>query len=134
MRCTFLFASLLATTLVSAEVKVVEEIVCKVNGDIITRTELERDRLRVAEDLRRQGLSGARLNDALNARSKDLLRERIDNLLLISKGKEMSINVDSEMNKRLADIQRSGPTDGPDHELLDQLVTEASRQPELARA
>src|SRR5258708_6305319 len=109
MRCTLVFgllASVLASTIVSAEVKVVEEIVCKVNGDIITRTELERDRARVAEELKRQGLSGQRLIDAVNTRSKDLLRERIDNLLLISKGKEMTINVDGEMNRQLADIQR----------------------------
>jgi parvulin-like peptidyl-prolyl isomerase len=83
-----------------------EEIVCKVNGDIITRTELERDRARMADDFRRQGLSGARLTDAVNEQAKNLLRERIDNLLLISKGKEMNLNVDSEINKRLADMQR----------------------------
>ena len=106
MRCTLLWAGFLASTAVFAEVKVVEEIVCKVNGDIITRTELDRDKVRLADDLRRQGLSGARLNDAVNARAKDLLRERIDNLLLISKGKEMSLNVDSEINRQLADIQR----------------------------
>jgi peptidyl-prolyl cis-trans isomerase SurA len=116
MRCVFL-TSLLAATLVSAEVKVMEEIVCKVNGDIITRTELDRDRARMAEDLRRQGLSGVRLTQAVNDQAKNLLRERIDNLLLISKGKEMNLNVDSEVNKRLADIQRSAV--GQDKSLAD---------------
>ncbi len=106
MRCTFLFASLLASASAFAEVKVMEEIVCKVNGDIITRTELERDRTRMTDDFRRQGLSGARLTDAVNEQAKNLLRERIDNLLLISKGKEMTLNVDGEINKRLADMQR----------------------------
>lgn len=106
MRCTFFLASLFASTVALADVKVMEEIVCKVNGDIITRTELDRDRVRIAEDLRRQGLSGARLGDAVNQRAKDVLRDRIDNLLLISKGKELSLNVDSEVNKQLADIQR----------------------------
>jgi peptidyl-prolyl cis-trans isomerase SurA len=116
MRCVLL-TSLLAATLVSAEVKVMEEIVCKVNGDIITRTELDRDRARMAEDLRRQGLSGVRLTQAVNDQAKNLLRERIDNLLLISKGKEMNLNVDSEVNKRLADIQRSAV--GQDKSLAD---------------
>jgi parvulin-like peptidyl-prolyl isomerase len=112
MRCKFLLASisLLASTVLAAEVKVMEEIVCKVNGDIITRTELERDRARVTEELRRQGLSGARLTDAVNEQSKTLLRDRIDNLLLISKGKEMNLNVDSEVNKQMADTQRRAVT------------------------
>jgi parvulin-like peptidyl-prolyl isomerase len=110
MRRTILLASLFASTVALADVKIVEEIVCKVNGDIITRTELEHDRARVADDLRRQGLSGARLTDAVNTRIKDLLRDRIDNLLLISRGKELQLNVDSEVNRQLADIQRRAVT------------------------
>lgn len=110
MRCSFLLAGFIASNLAFAEVKVMEEIVCKVNGDIITRTELERDRARLTEELRRQGLSGARLNDAVNTRVKDLLRDRIDNLLLISRGKELQLNVDSDVNRQLADIQRKSVT------------------------
>jgi peptidyl-prolyl cis-trans isomerase SurA len=110
MRCSIFLTSLFASTLVFAEVKVVEEIVCKVNGDIITKTELERDRARVTEELRRQGLSGGRLADAVNTQVKDLLRDRIDNLLLISRGKELQLNVDSDVNRQLADIQRKSVT------------------------
>src|ERR1700742_832628 len=104
MRSTLFLVTLLAPALFAAEVKVVDEIVCKVNGDIITKTELDRDRARLTEEFRRQGVNGAALNNAVTDRAKDLLRDRIDNLLLISKGKEMSLNVDSEINKQLADI------------------------------
>ena len=38
-----------------ADVSVMEEIVCKVNGDIITRTELERDRRNFETDYKKQG-------------------------------------------------------------------------------
>ena len=72
MRAALLLTSLFASSLAFAEVKVVEEIVCKVNGDIITRTELDRDRARLVEEFRRQGLSGARLNDAVDIQAKDL--------------------------------------------------------------
>jgi peptidyl-prolyl cis-trans isomerase SurA len=106
MRFPVLFLGAFASTLVFGEVKVMEEIVCKVNGEIITSTELERDRAHVVDDFRKQGLASQRLTDAVNARIKDLLRDRIDNLLLISKGKELSLNVDSDVNKQLADIQR----------------------------
>ncbi len=106
MRYFAIFLGILASSLAFGDVKVMEEIVCKVNGEIITRTELEKDRVHVIDDFRKQGLSGARLNDAVNARLKDLLRDRIDNLLLLSKGKELNLNVDSDVTKQLADIQR----------------------------
>jgi parvulin-like peptidyl-prolyl isomerase len=38
-------------------------------------------------------------------REKDILRERIDQLLLIQKGREMSINVDPDVSKYIAEIQ-----------------------------
>ena len=45
-------------------VKVVEEIAAKVNGDIITRGELAKKRLDIEAEAKRQGLSGARLQPA----------------------------------------------------------------------
>ena len=111
MRPALLLTGLFVSSAVfAAEVKVVEEIICKVNGDIITRTELDRDRARLVEEFRRQGLSGVRLNEAVDTQAKDLLRGRIDNLLLISRGKELTLNVDGDVNRQLADIQRKAVT------------------------
>jgi peptidyl-prolyl cis-trans isomerase SurA len=133
MRRTILLASLFASTSLFAEVKIMEEIVCKVNGDIITKTEIERDRARIVDDFRRQGLSGVKLTEAVNNRVKDLLRDRIDNLLLVSKGKEMTINVDNDVTKQLADIQRravaSGQKELVDPEKFQQFVREQTGQP-----
>ena len=36
----------------------------------------------------------------------DLLRNRIDQLLLVAKAKELDIKVDTEVNKRIGDLQR----------------------------
>jgi len=90
---------------VAADVKVVEEIVAKVNNEIITRGELERERKQADARLRAQGLSGQRLADAMKEFEKGLLRDRIDNMLLVQKGKELSINVDPDVSKFLADMQ-----------------------------
>ncbi len=90
---------------VAADVKVVEEIVAKVNNEIITRGELERERKQADARLRAQGLSGKRLADAMKEFEKGLLRDRIDNMLLVQKGKELSINVDPDVSKFLADMQ-----------------------------
>ena len=101
-------ASLIVATLslaTAADVRIVEEIVCKVNGDIVTRGELERNRLQLEQELRTQGLSGARLQEELKQRQKDVLRDQIDQLLLVQKGKDLNIKIDSDVTRRIADIQ-----------------------------
>jgi parvulin-like peptidyl-prolyl isomerase len=90
----------------AADIRVVEEIIAKINGDIITRTEIERSRQQLRAELSQRGLKGAELEAAAAEREKDILRDRIDQLLLIQKGKELNINVDAEISKNLAEIQR----------------------------
>lgn len=102
------YAVLLAFSglVLNADVSVIDEIVAKVNGDIITRSEVERERRTIEAELKKQGMTGQRLQDAIRETAKNTLRERIDQLLLISKGKELNINVDSEVSKQLADTQK----------------------------
>jgi peptidyl-prolyl cis-trans isomerase SurA len=104
MRLSIFFV---AVALYGADVTLMEEIICKVNGDIITRGEMAHDKKMLESDLRQQGLSGARLNEAINDGSKNILREKIDQLLLVQKAKELDIKVDSELNKQMLDIQRT---------------------------
>lgn len=98
----------------AADVNLVEEIVAKVNGDIITRSEVERTRHTIEADLRAQGLTGTRLSEALEQRTKDALRDKIDQLLLVQKGKELSINVDADVSKYLARIQSESKIADPE--------------------
>jgi parvulin-like peptidyl-prolyl isomerase len=95
-------------------VKVIEEIAAKVNGDIITRGELERKRVDAEAEAKRQGLSGARLADAMREFNQNLLMQEIDQLLLVQKAKDLNINVDNEVAKRLADIQVQNKKPNPD--------------------
>jgi peptidyl-prolyl cis-trans isomerase SurA len=104
----------LAVALYGADVTLMEEIICKVNGDIITRGEMAHDKKMLENDLRQQGLSGPRLNEALNESSKNLLREKIDQLLLVQKAKELDIKVDSELNKQMLEIQRNSKIVDPE--------------------
>ena len=87
------------------DVRVVEEIVAKVNGDIITRGDIERSRQTLDAQLKQEGLTGAALDKAVKEREKDALREQIDQLLLVQHGKDLNINVDTEVTKRVAQIQ-----------------------------
>ena len=98
----------------AADVRVVEEIVAKVNGEIITRSDLEAARRDSAAALKAQGLTGAALDKALKDQEKDTLRDEIDRLLLVQHGKELNINIDSDVTKRLAAIQTDSGIADPD--------------------
>jgi peptidyl-prolyl cis-trans isomerase SurA len=115
MRHHLLLLSLAATGLASAaEITVIDEIIAKVNGEIVTRGDYERTRKQLEASLREQGATGQRLEEAMKDGEKNILRERIDQLLLQSKAKELNLNVDSEVAKQLADIQRKSSITDPD--------------------
>jgi parvulin-like peptidyl-prolyl isomerase len=102
-----------ALSLVAADT-VVEEIVAKCNGDIVTRGDLDRSRRELMETMRESGLVGDELEKQLAAREKDLLRDRIDQLVLAQKAKDLNINVDSEVTKQLAGIQSDSKLADPE--------------------
>ena len=122
------FVVLIAASLAAASaadnitVHVVEEIAAKVNGDIITRGDLERKRAEVEAEAKRQGINGAKLAEVVNEEASNALREKIDTLLLVQKGKDLSISVDGEVTRRLAEIQVQQKISDPDkfHEFLAQ--------------
>jgi len=79
-------------------VRVVEEIAAKVNGDIVTRGDLTEKTKDVEVMVRQQGLTGARLNEAVQQKTADALRDSIDELLLVQKANEMpNLSVDADV-------------------------------------
>jgi peptidyl-prolyl cis-trans isomerase SurA len=104
----------------AADVRVVEEIVAKVNGDIVTRGELAHSRQMLEQQLRGEGVTGLRLEEEIKQREKDTLRDQIDQLLLVQKGKDLNIKIDADVTRRLADIQVQSKITDPDkfHEWL----------------
>jgi len=88
----------------SGEGKVVEEIVARVNNEIITTSELQKARTAAVEDAQ-QECSGRctpeQLQVAVEDRQKFALRDLIDQSLLAQRGKDMSINVEGEVVKQL---------------------------------
>jgi peptidyl-prolyl cis-trans isomerase SurA len=110
------FSVLLVTASVSmaADIGVVEEIVAKVNGDIVTRGDLDRARKSIAGELQQQNYNGLRLEQALAEHEKDILRDRIDQLLLQQKAKDLNIKVDAEVTKYLAGLQKESKIADPE--------------------
>lgn len=91
---------------------VIDQIVAKVNGDIVSQDELERLVKERTAELKSQGANGLQLQHATEELEKNLLRDRIDQLLLVQKGKELNMTVDSEISKYMASLRRqSGITD-----------------------
>ena len=81
---------------------VVEDAVARVNDQIITRGEYRAAEEQLLQEARQDNLSQADLNDRVN----NLLRDLIDEQLLLSKGKELGITGDAETIRELDDIRK----------------------------
>jgi peptidyl-prolyl cis-trans isomerase SurA len=84
---------------------VVEEIVARVNQSIVTREDLRRSREQMIQEVRQQQ-SGADPTLAIAEREKNLLRDLIDQQLLVQKGTDLGFSVDTELVKRLDDLRK----------------------------
>jgi peptidyl-prolyl cis-trans isomerase SurA len=83
---------------------VVEEIVARVNNEIITRTEYIRSRDQLKQDVQQQDPASA---DRIFAeKQRDVLRDLIDQQLLLQKGKDLGINGDTELIKKLDEMRK----------------------------
>ena len=81
---------------------VVEDVVARVNDQIITRSEYEASEGQLLQDARQQNLSEVDLQERIH----NLLRDMIDEQLLLSKGKELAITGDAETMRELDDIRK----------------------------
>jgi len=80
--------------------KVLEEVVARVGNDIILKSEYENERKNLHDDLAQKGVQGAQLEQVFQEQAKDILRNLIDNSLLVQQAKEMGISADLEVVKR----------------------------------
>jgi peptidyl-prolyl cis-trans isomerase SurA len=86
--------------------KVIERIIARVNNEIITQRQFEREREKVRQQLSQQ-YSGAELEAKVREYSKDLLRDLIDQALMVQKAKDLDINVETDLVKRLDEIRKN---------------------------
>ena len=108
-----------------AQTKTVEEIVARINADIILKSDLDRARERLRSELttpppRGQGLQGAQLEQVFAEQSKNSLRDLIDQTLLLQKAKEMDLNADLEVVKTMERMRQENNI--PTTEQLEQEV------------
>jgi len=103
-----------------AEVQVMEEIIAKVNGEIVTRGDLQRARAEARAELERQKTPPAKAQEMLTEFEKNALRDKIDQLLLVQKGKDLDIKVETDVIRQLAEIQKQTGIADPEkfHEMV----------------
>ena len=101
----FAFAAFaLAFSAVLSADSVVEEIVARVNNDIITRDEFQRSRSELINELKQKDAANA--DAKFQDQQKNVLRDLIDQDLLVQKGKDDGITADTELIKRLDDLRK----------------------------
>ncbi len=87
--------------------KVVEDIVARVNDQIITQTDYDRAAEQLDGEAKQQAIPARELQQ----KQADLLRDLIDKQLLLSKGKELGITGETELIKRLDGIRKQNHLD-----------------------
>jgi peptidyl-prolyl cis-trans isomerase SurA len=86
---------------------VVEDVVVRVNDQIISRTDMERSEQQlVMENQQNQATP-----EEAAERQKNLLRDMIDQQLLLSRAKELGLNADAEVIRRLDEIRKQNHLD-----------------------
>ena len=98
--------------------KVVEYPIVRVNDQIIDNSDYERTQKQILAEAQQGNASPTELSD----RQKNLLRDMIDQQLLLSRGKELDINADAEVIRRLDDIRKQNHLDSM--EALEKAVRE----------
>jgi peptidyl-prolyl cis-trans isomerase SurA len=83
---------------------VVEEIIARVNNQVITRTEYQRSKEQLKQEAQQQ--DPAHADKIISERDKDVLRDLIDQQLLLEKGKDLDITADTSLVKRLDEMRK----------------------------
>ncbi len=96
---------LVAQTQASGSDSVVEEIIARVNNNIITRADLRKAREQLFSEARQQP-DAATAEQQAKEHEKDLLRDLIDQQLLLNKAQELGITADTELVKKLDDLRK----------------------------
>ena len=107
-----------------SEGKVIEEIVARVNNEVITRSEFEHSKVTAEEDAKsdcQNRCTPEQLKALTEDRQKNALRDLIDQSLLVQRAKDMGISVEPDVIKQLDQIRIENKL--PSMEALEQAVS-----------
>jgi peptidyl-prolyl cis-trans isomerase SurA len=96
-----------SNTLASLYGMPVEQIIARVNDQVITNSDVARAQTQLDQEARQNNWTLEQVKDG----QRSLLRDLIDQQLLISKGKQLGITGDTELIKRLDEIRKENHLD-----------------------
>jgi peptidyl-prolyl cis-trans isomerase SurA len=84
------------------------EIVARVNDDVITLAAYQKAEQQLRDEVTHdcQGCSPDQIDNQFKKQQKDLLRGMIDESLMIQRAKDMGVNVESDLTKRLDEVRQ----------------------------
>ena len=87
---------------------VVEEIIARVNNDVITMSDYQKAEEQLREEVAHDctGCPQDKLMAEFKEQQKDLLRGLIDQSLMVQRAKDMGVSVESDVIKRLDDVRK----------------------------
>lgn len=105
-----ILAAALLPSVARAQTKsvVVEEIIARVNNDVITMSDYQKAEEQLREEVAHdcQGCAQDKMMADFKDQQKDLLRGLIDQSLMVQRAKDMGISVESDVIKRLDDVRK----------------------------
>jgi peptidyl-prolyl cis-trans isomerase SurA len=117
--CLVLIASACLPALAAGQV--VEEIITRVNNQIITHSEFERSKDQLRDEVKQQAPKDP--DKTYADREKDVLRDLVDQQLLLDKAKDLGITGDTDLIKQLDKMRKDMKL-----ESLEDLEKEATKQ------
>ena len=87
---------------------VVEEIIARVNNDVITMSDYQKADQQLREEVAHdcQGCPPDKVQQEYKDQQKDLLRGLVDQSLLVQRAKDMGISVETDLIKRLDEVRK----------------------------
>ena len=107
----------------SGEDHPVDEVIARVNSSVIMRSTYEAAQKQYLEELKNQGLKGEELEKKFNEFKPRILEELIHTQLLAQRAKELSINVEPQVNQQLLRMMKENNCESK--ECLGQKMREA---------
>jgi peptidyl-prolyl cis-trans isomerase SurA len=104
LSCSLLLAVVALPFILRADEVVIEEIIVRVNNQIITLSEYSHSKDELKKEAQQQDPVNA--DKIVAERDKDVLRDLIDQELLLAKGKDMGITADTEVIKKLDEMRK----------------------------
>lgn len=105
LRAMLLTAALAAFAVVPSTAEVIEEIIAQINDHPIVLSEYRRSLQALRQDLSQESRGSLDLEAKFSERSKDVLRDLIDQQLLVQQAAELGMNADADVIKRLDAIR-----------------------------